>query len=309
MRHRLCPFCSSDSSNVFGSRGGLWVRCRSCRSVFQDITVDKFEQLHVEAFQDSRFTESTVAARGLEPSDASWEELRLPGVSLLEIGPGTGHLLAAAHKAGRRVTAVESSEIHRVFIQETWGIDSYPDMAALPQDMSFDAIVAINVLEHVYDITDFLSSIKQRLAPKGLLFISTVNAASFEAALLRNWWSMCKVHDHVSFPSCDGMARVARAIGLRANRVWSSELPFEFPISALVAARDWSQERRRRPSNPMNDARVPEEIVQPVNASARARLARFYSISGRFDPTSRLLGALGRAGSIKAHLTTPDALN
>jgi 2-polyprenyl-3-methyl-5-hydroxy-6-metoxy-1,4-benzoquinol methylase len=302
MKRRPCPFCCNESSNIFGTRADQWVRCRSCRSVSRDITAEKFAQLHGEAFQDTRFVDSHIAASGFEPRSALWDELALPGTSLLEIGPGTGHLLAAAHKAGRSVTAIESSEVHRAFIRETWGIRSlYPDIAAVPSGVSFDAVVAINVLEHVYDIASFLRSIAEVLAPNGVLFVSTVNASSLEAVLLRSWWSMCKAHDHVSFPSPDGMARAAQATGLRAERVWSTELPFELPVSALVAARDWAR-ARRGPSVAASDGHLAESSAECVDTSSKARLSRFYSISGQLDPTSRLLGALGRAATVKARL-------
>lgn len=268
--------------------------------MYRDVASDKFEHLHNEAFQDTRFTDSIVAAAGLEPASARWEELSLPGTSLLEIGPGTGHLLAAAHKAGRSVAAVESSEVHRKFIHDTWGIQSlYADIAAVPDGLLFDAVVAINILEHVYDIINFLRSISELLAPNGVLFVSTVNAASLEATLLRHWWSMCKEHDHVSFPSPDGMARAAQAVGLRTERVWSSELPFEFPISTLVAARDWTR-ARHGPSSVASNSRLAENTLGGADAASKARLARFYSVSAPFDPTSRLLGAVGRAATVKA---------
>jgi hypothetical protein len=111
---------------------------------------------------------------------------------------------------------------------------------------------------------------------------------------------MCKEHDHVSFPSPDGIARAVRASDLRAERVWSTELPFEFPISALVTARDWAQ-ARRGPSDAESSGLSAEGAVEGTDVSM-ARLARFYSISARFDPTSRLLGALGRAATVKARL-------
>jgi len=232
--------------------------------VFRDITPDKFEQLHDEACPDHRFVDSSVAANGLNPASARWEELSLPGTSLLEIGPGTGHLLAAAHRAGRTVAAVETNEIHRTFIHDTWGIHSlYPDIGAVPPDSSFDAIVAINVLEHIYDVAGFLRSIARMLAPNGVIFVSTVNGISLEAALLRAWWAMCKEHDHVSFPSPDGIARAVRASDLRAERVWSTELPFEFPISALVTVRDWAQ-ARRGPSNAVSNGLSAEDAVVTV---------------------------------------------
>ena len=40
------------------------------------------------------------------------------------------------------------------------------------------------------------------------------------------------------------MTRASQAANLRTERVWSSELPFELPISTLVAARDWARARR-----------------------------------------------------------------
>jgi 2-polyprenyl-3-methyl-5-hydroxy-6-metoxy-1,4-benzoquinol methylase len=302
MTHRACPFCCNESFGIFGTRDDLWVRCKSCRSVFRDITAEKFERLHGEAFRDTHFVDSHIAVSGLEPRRKLWDELALPGESMLEIGPGTGHLLAAAHEAGRSVTAVESSEVHRSFIQETWGIDSlYSDITAVPRGLSFDAVVAINVLEHVYDITNFLRSIAEVLAPNGVVFVSTVNAVSLEAVLLRNWWSMCKEHDHVSFPSPDGMARAAKAADLRAERLWSTELPFELPVSALVSARDRVR-ARRGPTIPVSDDRLVGSSAERVNTASKARLDRFYSVGAYFDPTSRLLGALGRAATVKARL-------
>jgi hypothetical protein len=157
----------------------------------------------------------------------------------------------------------------------------------------------MNVLEHVYDITSFLGSISKMLAQNGTLFISTVNAASLEATLLRNWWSMCKEHDHVSFPSPDCIARAAQVVDLHPERICCSEFPFEFPVSALVAARDWTR-ARRGPSRATGDSPLCAISTAGSDATSRARLAHFYSISARFDPTSRLLGLMGRAASVKA---------
>jgi SAM-dependent methyltransferase len=269
--------------------------------VFRDITPARFEQLHGEACEDHWFVDSVVRDLGLEPSIGSWEALSLPGKSVLEIGPGTGHRLAAARRAGRSVTAVESSEIHRRFIRDAWGINSiYSDISDIPHDQSFEAIVALNVIEHVYDIAGFLGSIAKMLSPNGVALISTSNAASLEATLLRSWWAMCKVPDHVSIPSLVGIARAARAMDLSVERVWSSELPFEFPISMLVAARDWKRERRGASSR--SNGHMAGGFAGGAGARPMARLTRFYLRSAPFDPTSRLLAALGRAGNVKVRL-------
>jgi hypothetical protein len=167
-------------------------------------------------------------------------------------------------------------------------------------------VVVINVFEHVYDIGAFLLAVRQVLAPGGTCYISTSNARSLEAALLRTWWPMCKVYDHVSFPSPAGMAAAARGSELRAERIWTTALPFEFPVSALAAARDRlaagrgavkAAGRHREP-----DAPVCTSGNEHSSAGVKSALARFYVAAGPFDPVSRVLGSLGLAGSIKARL-------
>lgn len=313
MQGRRCPFCHSDSSRTIGTRVDVWAKCLNCRSVFRDITPARFQQIHDEAFQDSAHIDSTLAFAGAQPLRALWDLLALPGGSVLEIGPGSGHLLAAARQAGCSVEAVESSAVHREYIRGTWGIDSvYATMDEIPAGRTFDTIVAINVFEHVYDIEAFLRAVREVLAPGGTFFLSTPNAVSLEASVLRTWWSMCRVHDHVSFPSSAGLATAARESGLNVGRIWSTGLPFEFGVSALTAARDRMRARR-------GVGRLPEAATQPgqaqallpvgrtaaagqVNPAAKAALARFYSMAAPFDPAYRMLGALGRAGSVKARL-------
>lgn len=311
MHGRRCPFCRNDSSRAVGTRVDVWVKCLSCRSIFRDITPARFQQIHNESFQDSEYIESSVALTGRGPSSALWDALALPGASVLEIGPGSGHLLAAAKQAGCSVEAVESSALHRGYIRDAWGIDSvYATMDEIPADRAFDTVVAINVFEHIYDIAAFLRAVRKVLAPAGTFFLSTPNAMSLEATVLGTWWAMCKVHDHVSFPSPTGLARAAREGGLRVGRIWSTGLPCEFGVSALTAARDRVRERRGigKPAEP-----VQGQVLDQVQALAgpgpaggsfnRTALSRFYSIAAPFDPAYRVLGALGRAGSVKARLT------
>jgi SAM-dependent methyltransferase len=239
---------------------------------------------------------------------ALWDVLAVPGNSVLQIGPGSGHLLAAARKAGCSVAAVEPRKVHRDFIRDVWSMDwVYESMGEIPADRTFDTVVAINVLANVYDTVAFLSAVRQLLAPGGTCYLSTPNAGSLAAAALRSWWSMCKVHDHVSFPSKAGLATAALESGLRVGRIWSAELPLEFPVSAVVAARDRVRAHHTVAARHAATAtgRVPDGGVGPaeVNLGRQAALSNLYSAASLFDPGYRVLGALGRAGSLQAMLT------
>lgn len=282
------------------------MRCLNCRSIFRDITPARFDQIHHEAFQDNGHIESSLAFAGDRPQHARWDLLALPGRRVLEIGPGSGHLLAAAKEAGRDVAAVESSAVHRDYIRSTWDISPvYATMDEIPAGHTFDTVVAINVFEHVYDIAAFLSAVRKVLAHGGMFYLSAPNARSLEASMLGTWWPMCKVHDHVSFPSPAGLAIAAQQSGLRVGRIWSAGLPFELPVSALAAARDRGLARRGAIKPGGQDA-----LAAPVCTSgnqnsrpgAKTALARFYAAAGPFDPARRVLGALGRAGTVKAQL-------
>jgi hypothetical protein len=117
---------------------------------------------------------------------------------------------------------------------------------------------------------------------------------------------MCKVYDHVSFPSPAGMGIAARASELRVERIWTTALPFEFPVSVLAAARDrltagrGAASRAGQPGEP--DAPVCTSGNEQSSAGVKSALARFYAAAGPFDPVSRVLGSLGLAGSVKARL-------
>ena len=217
----------------------------SCRSVYRDITAGKFEQLHGEAFQDARFVDSMVAAAGLEPASARWEEFSLPGTSLLEIGPGTGHLLAAAHKAGRSVAAVESSEVHRAFIRDTWGIRSlYPDITAIPDGLLFDAVVAINVSSTSrHHHLPPLDNKAPRPGGRPLRVHRECGISGSDSAK-KLVVDVQGARPCSPFPHPRAWREPPECADLRLEQVWSSELPFELPISALVAARDWTRARR-----------------------------------------------------------------
>ena len=68
-----------------------------------------------------------------------------------------------------------------------------------------------------------LRAVRKVLAPGGTFFLSTPNATSLEAVVLGTWWSMCKVHDHVSFPSPTGLA-----VAARGNKALATFIPMGF---------------------------------------------------------------------------------
>jgi SAM-dependent methyltransferase len=292
---RACPFCGSTHALPYGQRReAVFVRCRDCRAIFRDLSPDGFNDLHDTSFADERFITSILSSLGHEPDWAKWNQYRalLPD-TILEIGPGSGHFLAAAHRSGRTVAGVETSATHRDFIRSEWGVDSlYSDIVGVPQDKKFASIVAFNVLEHVYDVRGFLLSLAAHLETDGRIFVSTVNAAAGIAKVAGTWWWVFKEPDHVSFPTRRSLEAAGHRSGLRLDRVWTGELPFETVVSAVVAIRDWRRETTAEPKDEQSrgTATATTSMVNRLYANPLARL----------DPSSRLAGVMGAAGTVKA---------
>lgn len=105
------------------------------------------------------------------------------GLKILDVGCGGGLLSEPLATLGAQVTGIdaakESIEVaHHHGHQRGLTIDyrSVPLESLLPSEAeSFDAIMALEIVEHVQGYEDFLKTCLQLLKPGGLLIISTLN--------------------------------------------------------------------------------------------------------------------------------------
>jgi SAM-dependent methyltransferase len=301
MIHGSCPFCGHTEVRRWGHRPeGQFLRCAACGSIHKELDETAFARLHAQAFQDDaflgRFTPGTGKAT---PDLRTWDRLfgHLPPGRLLEIGPGSGHLLAAAKTRGWEVRAVETSHHHRDWIRETWGLTVHAELDELPGDFQADLIVMINVLEHVRTPASLLDRLRRVAAPSGRLFLSLPNARSSVATLAGVWWAMFKPLDHVSIPSRKGLQALGPRSGWQVQRIWSTELPLETPMGWAVALRDYGRARRATP------APAAPPITATTSSSREPRLLRLVrQFPPSLEPLAWAMGLLGRAATLKAWL-------
>jgi SAM-dependent methyltransferase len=92
-----------------------------------------------------------------------------PGGRLLEVGPGPGHLLAAARRRGFAVAGVDPNPASARRIREQLGAQvelATIEDSRLP-DGSFDVVVHIDLLSHLPDPVAALRAMARLLAPGG----------------------------------------------------------------------------------------------------------------------------------------------
>ncbi len=111
------------------------------------------------------------------------EKMRLmgsPSLDVLDIGCGAGFLTNALAKEGHRVTGIDLSEksLHVAKTKDVSQTVQYLrlDASSLPfSSQSFDAIFAMDFLEHIENPKQIVQKVASLLKPGGLFFFHTFN--------------------------------------------------------------------------------------------------------------------------------------
>jgi 2-polyprenyl-6-hydroxyphenyl methylase/3-demethylubiquinone-9 3-methyltransferase len=106
----------------------------------------------------------------------------LQGLRVLDVGCGAGLLSEPLSQRGAQVVGVDASrgniEAARLHAAERQVPVDYrlgEPADVLGADERFDVVLALEVVEHVSDVPTFLQAAAQRLAPGGLLLVSTID--------------------------------------------------------------------------------------------------------------------------------------
>ena len=128
-----------------------------------------------------------------EQIDRHWhcdEHVRTPldGRTALDVGCGAGLLAEPLARLGASVTGIDASaDVIAVAREHAAAMGLAIDYrAAAVEEIAgqFDLITCLEVIEHVADPATFLNALARRLAPGGLLILSTPNATAWSRLMM-----------------------------------------------------------------------------------------------------------------------------
>lgn len=165
------------------------------------------------------------------------EKRKALGGRLLEIGCGYGYFLREARDKFDYVAGTEfSAEAARKAAAHADAIyhGGLKEAAEKCEKNFFDMVVAIEVLEHVYDPLDFLCSARELLRRGGFIVISVPNAGSLYRTVMGKRWPSWKLPEHVSHFTKKSLFKLLR----RAGYIYLHTLPtpHAYPLG-LVASK------------------------------------------------------------------------
>lgn len=261
----VCPYCRAEAWRPGPERGPLRYRtCRACGSAWLAQDVLTYADYY-DAYDPEQVREAAPILRDRYRTMLARIEARAPGRRLLEVGCGNGHFLAEARERGWTVAGLELSRSHverararglevRHGILEDGLFDAEP----------WDAVAAIEVLEHVPDPGAFLAECSRRLRPRGVLFLTTPNFGSLTRRVVGARWSVLGA-EHVTLASPRGLRIALGRAGHEVVELASRSL-FLSEYRALLPG------RRGAPGASRVEAAV--ELRDRIEESSALRLAK-----------------------------------
>jgi 2-polyprenyl-6-hydroxyphenyl methylase/3-demethylubiquinone-9 3-methyltransferase len=177
----------------------------------------------------------------------------LEGKSALDVGCGAGLLTEPLARLGAKVTGIDAAaELIEVAREHAAGQGLEIDYRAVPAEVTeghYNLITALEVIEHVADPRAFVETLASRLAPGGLLILSTPNQTGWSKLLtITLAEGLGRIprgtHEFAKFISPDRMKSLLEGAGLKCcdfeGIAWSPgrglHLSEDLRLNYLVAA-------------------------------------------------------------------------
>lgn len=136
-----------------------------------------------------------------------------PG-TILDYGCGTGNFLKQCQQNGFNASGIEPNETARNIAADKTKLPIYTSLEQI-KSVHFETITAWHVIEHVSDLTDTISQLKNLLSNTGHLFIAVPNPNSKDSQHYKENWAAYDVPRHLYHFTKSSLHSLANSLGLK----------------------------------------------------------------------------------------------
>jgi len=241
-----CPLCGEDrvADKLYDFSPYKVVQCVACdlwylnpRLTEEDMLAQYADDAYFEGSNgvDEGYGDYSEQEKSLRPTFLRLmqllEQKKMTGGRLLEVGCGYGYLLDEASSyfdfrmgTDFSLAAVDKASAYANEIVHG-GIDAVDDSQV------FDCIVAMEVIEHIYDPVDFVEALFSHLKPGGWLILATPDMGSRWRSVMQSKWPSFKLPEHVTYYDSDTLGLLYDRCGF--EEINKLPLPHVFPLSLL----------------------------------------------------------------------------
>lgn len=150
-----------------------------------------------------------------------------PSTCVLDIGSGMGHFLNIFKSAGyQRVVGLEPTRAARAQAQATYGIEIVTQtLGHYAPEHPFDLVTMCGVLEHIPDLHEALTKMRQLTTEGGHLFLAVPDATQFGAAVAAEPFLEFAL-EHINFFTRNSLSDLLERHGFHPIRIESRHNTF-----------------------------------------------------------------------------------
>jgi SAM-dependent methyltransferase len=237
IRHQIDASSVRITDSNYGETAAL-SKCESCGFVFADPVphpdvLDLYRGMDDQPYQDSAFTRRAQMRLLLD----AVRQARPHARSLLDIGAGTGLMVAEARDRGLRADGVEPSR----WCVETAAAVNHVDLFCgtlaewRNRSTGYDIVSLVDVIEHTDNPMQLLREAASMLGPGGVLLVVTPDIGSLMARVMgRRWWHHRVAHVCYFDRASMRQALAGAGLSLEADTTTGWRFPASYIAERLV---------------------------------------------------------------------------
>jgi 2-polyprenyl-3-methyl-5-hydroxy-6-metoxy-1,4-benzoquinol methylase len=230
-----CPACNgADATAAFSKYDFSFRSCRSCRTIYMsprpspEVMADYYANSENYAYFAAHiFPASELSRREkmhkprLQRILDYCERFNVPKGTLLEVGPGFGTFaeVAKSSNAFRRVVGIEPTPEMAAACRAR-GVEVIEKRveAAAAEIERADVVVSFEVIEHLFEPSQFIEHCGRMIPKGGLLVLTCPNGLGFDVAVLGPG-SLAVDAEHVNLFNPDSLSRLVERLGFTTLEV------------------------------------------------------------------------------------------
>lgn len=214
---KKCPLCLSDSKSLWPKINVC--KCCSCGLLFRypALSLSELDVLYETSWSHPNDQLDETGATSFDLAQEYGMRLakslgldNFKGLRILDYGAGRGAMLKALQDLGAEVYAVEP--FGHEFLRDQ-GFRVFRSLSEVPENVKFDGIVSLDVIEHVLVPWETYGDLQRYLVKRGWLYLSTPNAGGINAQYFRSKWRELYNRGHLFFFTSETLESTLRKNG------------------------------------------------------------------------------------------------